>query len=59
MGVKVVRCAVVYQGIVVFVVFDNTGDGDVVSEGGDGGVFLFLAVDPPELFLGEFVSHAG
>ena len=45
MGVKVVQCAVVDQGIVVvFVGFDVTGDGDVVFEGGEASSFFSLCI---------------
>ena len=43
-GVGVVRCAVVDQEIVVFVVLNVMGDDDVVFEGGEGDVFLFIYI---------------
>ena len=40
--VEVLQCAVVDQGIVVFVVFDVTGGGDVVFKGGEVSYFSSL-----------------
>ena len=58
-GVEIMACALLDQGVVVFIVVDITGDSDNIFEGGEGDIFLFLflTIDFFEFFLDEFLSH--